>query len=284
MLLSSNTVNLHNVLGIKGVISAFEKNNIGAIDFNNDMPECYGDEHDEQFYLELKEYARAHNVVIGQAHAPFASSYVDEERTEKRFSEIVCAMKNASLLGAPMIVVHACKHLDYEVPGNAEYLFEYNLNFYRRLIPYAEEYGIKIAIENIGYVSVVSTPERLNRLYDTLNNPVFTICFDVGHCLLEKVDPAEAIRAIGHRMVDGCTHFHDNNSLTDDHILPYHGKVNWESVMEALADIGYKGNLSYEAGGFIKDVPETLRADALAYMARIGHHLIDRFEYYKANK
>lgn len=172
-------------------------------------------------------------------------------------------MKNASLLGAPVIVVHACKHLDFEVEGNAEYLFEYNLDFYRRLIPYAEEYGIKSAIENIGYVSVVSTPERLNRLYDTLNNPVFTICFDIGHRLLQKVDPAEAIRAIGHRMVDGCTHFHDNNGVTDDHTLPYYGKVEWESVMKELADIGYRGNLSYEASGFIKDVPDELRLEHL---------------------
>ena len=161
-------------------------------------------------------------------------------------------MKNASYLGAPMRVVHPCTHLDYDVEGNADFLFEYNLNFYRRLIPYAREFGIKIAIENIGYVSVTSTPERLNKLYDTLNDPVFTICFDVGHCLLQGVDPAEAIMKLGDRLVNGCTHVHDNFGTGDDHTLPYYGKVDWESVMKALADIGYKGDLNYEASGFFK--------------------------------
>ena len=175
----------------------------------------------------------------------------------------------------------------YNVDGNAEILFEYNLDFYRRLIPYAKEYGIKIAIENIGSAlspTVTSTPERLNRLFDTLNDKVFTICFDVGHCLLQNVDPGEAIRAIGDRLVDGCTHVHDNNGDRDSHTLPFYGNVEWESVMKALADIGYRGDLNYEASGFLKKVPAELYVDGLKYMAKVGHYLVDRFEYYKNNK
>ncbi|MBQ2240531.1 MAG: sugar phosphate isomerase/epimerase, partial [Clostridia bacterium] len=144
--------------------------------------------------------------------------------------------------------------------------------------------GIKIAIENIGRVSITSTPERLNKLFDTLNDPVFTVCFDVGHCLLQGVDPAEAIRAIGERLVDGCTHVHDNNGDRDTHTLPYYGKVEWESVMKALADIDYAGDLNYEASAFIKDIPVALYEDGLTYMAKVGKYLIERFEFYKENK
>jgi sugar phosphate isomerase/epimerase len=204
--------------------------------------------------------------------------------TEDRFWDIVQAMKNAAYLGAPMIVVHPCTHLDYSVEGNAEILFDYNLNFYRRLIPYAREFGIKIAIENVDRVSVTSTPERLNRLYDTLNDEVFTVCFDVGHCMLQGVDPADAIKKLGGRLVNGCTHVHDNFGDSDAHTLPYYGKVDWESVMKALADIGYNGDLNYEASGFIKDIPAELYPDGLAYMAKVGHYLIGRFEYYKNSK
>jgi sugar phosphate isomerase/epimerase len=121
-------------------------------------------------------------------------------------------------------------------------------------------------------------------LFDALDNPVFTVCFDVGHCLLQDVDPAEAIRAIGHRLVDGCTHVHDNDGVADSHTLPFYGKVQWESVMKALADIGYEGDLNYEASAFLKNVPDALCPDGLAYMAKVGHHLIERFEYYKANE
>ena len=283
MLLSANMIRFYDAFGMKKTFDIFAQAGIQGMDFNNDIPEYCTDEHDKQFYAELGKYAKQKGIAICQAHAPFPSSYVEKDKSEKRFCEIVQGMKNAAYLGAPMIVVHPCTHLDFNIEGNPEILFEYNLDFYRRLIPYAEEFGIKIAIENIGRVSITSTPERLNRLYDTLNNPVFTVCFDVGHCLLQGVDPAEAIRTLGERLVNGCTHVHDNFGDSDAHMLPYYGNVEWESVMKALADIDYRGDLNYEASGFIKDIPVELRPDGLAYMAKIGHYLIGRFEYYKNN-
>ena len=284
MLLSTNTVRVYNAFGIEKTLDVFAEVGFEGVDFNNDISEYCTDEHGEQFYRELGAYAAQKGIKICQAHAPFPSSFPDEEKTKKRFEQIVQGMKNAAYLGAPMIVVHPCTHLDYSVEGNPEILFEYNLDFYRRLIPYAREFGIQIAIENIGWISITSTPERLNRLYDELNDPVFTVCFDVGHCLLEKVDPAEAIREIGERMVHGCTHVHDNFGEADTHTLPFYGNVDWESVMKALADIGYQGDLNYEASGFIKDLPHELYVDGLKLMAKVGHYLIGRFEYYQGNQ
>jgi hypothetical protein len=54
--------------------------------------------------------------------------------------------------------------------------------------------------------------------------------------------------------------------------------------MKALADIDYKGDLNYEASGFIKDIPIELRPDGLKFMAKVGHYLIGRYEYYKKGK
>ena len=287
MLLSANMIRIHDTFGMKETFDVFAEAGIEGIDFNNDVAEYHTDEHDKEFYKELGRYARERGVAICQAHAPFASSYIEEDRSEKRFAEIVQAMRNAAYLGAPMIVVHPCTHLPFSVSGNAEKIFEYNLNFYNRLIPYAEELGIKIAIENIGshdIPTVTYVPSDLNRLFDTLDNPVFTVCFDVGHCLLQRVDPAQAIRTIGHRLVNGCTHVHDNFGERDSHTLPFYGNVDWESVMKALADIGYKGDLNYEASGFLKRVPTDLYRDALLYMSKVGHYLVGRFEYYSENK
>ena len=284
MLLSANMIKVHSTYGIRGTFDAFAKAGFQGIDFNNDVAPYYSEEHDESFYRELKKYADEKGIKICQAHAPFPSSYPDKNESEKRFFEIVQSMRNASYLGAPMIVIHPCTHFDLVDEESEQALFDYNLNFYKRLIPYAEEFGIKVAIENIGKVSITSTPERLNRLFDALDNPVFTLCFDVGHCLFQGVNPAEAIRKIGHRLVNGCTHIHDNNGFEDNHTLPYYGKVDWESVMEALADIGYKGDLNYEASLFIKDIPVALYPDGLSYMAKVGHYLIGRFEYYKKAK
>ena len=279
MILSANMIRVHDAFGIKKTFDIFAQAGFQGMDFNNDVREYFTTEHDEAFYRDLGNYARERGIAICQAHAPFPSSYPEADKTELRFEQIVQGMKNASYLGAPMIVVHPCTHLNYD--ENAEALFEINLDFYRRLIPYAREYNIKIAIENIGRVSVTSTPERLNKLYDTLGDPVFTVCFDVGHCLLQGVDPAEAIRAIGDRLVNGCTHVHDNLGDSDAHTLPFYGAVKWEEVMAALADIGYEGELNYEASNFLKNLPVDLYFDGLSYMAKVGKYLVDRFEQYR---
>jgi hypothetical protein len=99
---------------------------------------------------------------------------------------------------------------------------------------------------------------------------------------LEVLALPEAIRTIGARMVDGCTHFHDNFGEGDIHTLPFYGKVDWESVMKALADIGYQGDLSYEALNFIKDLPRELCPAGLTFMAEVGRYLIGRFEYHRS--
>ena len=81
-----------------------------------------------------------------------------------------------------------------------------------------------------------------------------------------------------------CTHVHDNDGIHDSHTLPFYGTTNWESVMEALAEIGYEGNLNYESGLFVNNVPGCLREDGAKYMAKVGKYLIERFLYYKENK
>jgi len=180
-----------------------------------------------------------------------------------------------------MIVVHPCNHIREPEADRIARLTEYNLEFYRRLIPYAEEFGIKIAIENVPNAITV-TAEALNALLTALDNPIFTVCFDVGHAHLCGIDPAEMIRKLGSRI--GCTHIHDNTGTADAHTLPFYGTINWESVMKALADTGYNGNLNYEAGNFVRDLPEVLRPDAAGYMATVGRHLIERFAYYQEQK
>lgn len=57
-----------------------------------------------------------------------------------------------------------------------------------------------------------------------------------------------------------------------------------ESVMEALADIGYMGDVNYEASNFVNQLPKELRLDAAKYMVSVGHYLIKRFEYHKNKK
>lgn len=273
MKLSSNFIKFHNEFGLKGTIDIFSEAGFEGIDFNTDLEEYYTDAHNEDFYKTIKAYAKDKGIVFSQTHAPFGSSFKDEDRTNRRFDEIVRSMQHASWLGAEMVVVHPCGHISYK--DNYDHVMDYNLRFYQRLIPYAEEWNVKIAIENIPDC-ITETPEGMLTLLRRLDHPVFTVCFDVGHANICGQDPADMINALGTYI--GCTHIHDNDGVHDCHTLPYYGNIDWEQVMKAFAEIGYKGTLSYEAGLFVDRVPVELRKESAAYMAKIGKYLIERFK------
>lgn len=256
-----------------------------ALDFSVFDAEFYDDTHNKDYYLHIRKYAEDKGLYFNQSHAPFGSSFPEEERTAKRFGEIVTAMKHASYLGVKNIVVHPCQHIGYSIPGNPEKLFEINMDFYRRLIPYAEEYGIKVALENmwqnpvegvIGH-STCSRPDEFIRYLDELNNDAFVGCLDIGHALLVREMPDEFIRKLGSKRLK-CLHVHDVDGTVDSHTLPYFGRVNWEKVMTSLAEIGYDGELTFEADNFFNQKPLELLPDAARYMAKTGRTLANIFE------
>lgn len=243
---------------------------------------------DKSFYTELRKYVEDKGVYFSQAHAPAPSSYRDEAQSEEMFKDIVSTIERASYAGAKNIVVHPCQHLYYVDKGVPEYLFEYNMKFFKRLIPYAEEYGITIAIENmwqwfkreypdiIGH-STCSRPAEMIRYVDELNHPLMKCCLDLGHAAVVREQPDEFIRALGNKRL-ACLHVHDVDGADDSHTLPYFGILRWEQVMQALAEIDYKGDFTYEACGFFREKPVELYPGYLKLMEQTGRHLIGIYE------
>lgn len=287
MKLSTTTGRFHRIFGFEKAIDYLAEAGYDALDFSQFDKEIYSVDYGKEYYTEIKKYAEDKGLFFNQSHAPFGSSFEDEERTQKRFDEIVTAIKRASYLGVKNIIVHPCQHLKYDVEGNPERLFEYNMEFYKKLIPYCEEYGIKVALENMwqhtGMInhSTCSRPEEFIRYVDELNNDCFVACLDIGHAALVREDPDEFIKKLGNKRLQ-CLHVHDVDGADDSHTLPFFGVVNWEKVMKALAEIDYKGDLTFEADYFMNDKPDVLLPECAKLMAKTGKHLIFRYECYKA--
>ena len=252
-----------------------------GIDFNTDIEEYYTDAHDAAFYKEIRAYAADRGITFRQTHAPFMTGFVSPARRMEHIGLIVKGIQHSNLLGAKMIVVHPGVFLDDMGKRNNDVLMDFNLEYFKKLIPYAEEYDIKIAIENI-HGHLTETPENLLELLDRLDNDVFTICYDVGHDQLATGKPAETIRKLGSRI--GCTHIHDNDGKYDLHTLPFYGVIEWEEVMKAFAESGYTGDLNYEAARFISRVPDGLLPEGAGYMADVCRYLISRYNYYRNTK
>ena len=278
MKLSSNFINFHNALGLMKTIDIFSEAGFEGIDFIAHQEEYYTDAHGEEFYKSIKEYANKKGIVFAQTHAPFPSSFADGEATKRRFGEIINSMRHSAWLGAEMTVVHPCNHIDYK-SNSYDVMMAYNLDFYKKLIPYAEEFNLKIAIENIPDC-ITETPKGLLELIHLLDHEAFTVCYDVGHANICGQDPAGMIRQLGKLI--GCTHIHDNDGIHDSHTLPYCGTIDWERVMKAFAETGYSGDLNYEAGLFVNGVPAGLRKESAKYMAKVGKYLVERYGYYKS--
>ena len=56
--------------------------------------------------------------------------------------------------------------------------------------------------------------------------------------------PADVIRTVGDRVK--VLHLNDNDTLTDQHKMPFSGTVDWDDVFDALDEIGYDGVYNME--------------------------------------
>lgn len=282
MKLSTATSRVERAFGLKGAIDMIAGAGFDALDFSAGYEEYQTDTYDKAYYTEMKKYAESKGVYFNQAHGPGGSSFKNEEANKKRYQEVIITMKNASYLGAETIIIHPCQHLNYYVEGNDEILFEYNMNFYKSLIPYCEEYGIKVALENMWQYpnmishSTCSRPEEFVRYIDELNSPWLVACLDLGHSVLCREQPDAFIKKLGSRLTN--LHVHDVDGIKDLHTLPYFGITDWDAVMDALKAIDYKGDFTYEANGFLIDKPQELYPYYLKLMAETGRYLISKFE------
>ncbi len=283
MKLSTTTVPLFKNFGIKKTIDILADAGYDAIDFSQTAKEIYEEKPDKKYYTEIRKYAEDKGLNFNQSHAPFHSSSNDELWNKKRFNEIAMSIQKASFLGAENIVVHPCQHLEYDIEGNDEKLFEYNMKFYSDLLPYCEEFGVNVAVENMwqstGDIinhSTCSKAEEFIRYIDELNSPYIVACLDIGHAALVREDVATFIRKLGKNRLRSL-HVHDVDGKNDLHTLPFYGSVNWNKIMSALKEIGYEGDFTYEADGFMSKLPKELMPEAEKFMCKTGRYLINLF-------
>lgn len=227
----------------------------------------------------LREHADVCGIEFCQAHAPLGFRYgMPMEETNLEFGYLVKCMKFASLLGIPNIVVHGI-----EPPSYID-IFEANLRFYNALLPYCQEYDIKIAVENLfefyadGVITKrkFGTPETFSKMLGMLDSRHFVGCVDVGHAKLTGYTPRDFLLAASNSV--HCLHFHCNDGSIDSHQLPFMAPFDWDDLIRTLKEIKYDGYFNFELIGFLGKFEKDLLPAALRMAAATGRYLISRME------
>ena len=213
---------------------------------------------ERNYYSQLEQQARTLGMKLFEIHAPFGECWdlncsVKARRKEMIREHIRC-MNYAAELGCKTYVIHIgawdCIFRP-EIP--LETMRSLALDSLEKLLPEAEKAGIILAVENSFELS--NSPDEVLYLLKNFDSPFLGCCFDTGHANYMAPSPDGTPKAYSAFQVQKAwrgnliqepaaleklyphivtCHLHDNNGLSDGHLLPGRGTIDWKPLMKKL--------------------------------------------------
>jgi L-ribulose-5-phosphate 3-epimerase len=135
------------------------------------------------------------------------------------------------------------------------------------LIPYAQDKGIQLGIENV-WSKFLLSPLEFSQFIDSLESPIVGAYFDVANVMTFGY-PDQWIECLGNRLKR--VHFKDYRLDVDDirgftNLLQ--GDVPWVRVVKALEHIGYDGWIIVEVAPY-RTFPEQVLIDSVSALKKL---------------
>lgn len=235
-------------------------------------------ENDLEKYLKtVAECAAKNGLEIYQMHGlwPTCGDTTEEGRAESLVyfkKEMDCAV----WLGCPRLVIHPRMAYGWK-GGTREQMFEDNVNFLKELLPYAQETGVTLCLENMPFGKEIafSTAQELKDVITEINDPLVKICLDTGHHNAAGEDLYETIVLFGEDLA--ALHVHDDRYGQDRHLIPFQGFIDWDKFVQGLKAISFNGCISLETGIQLK-TPEPMREQLQVAQAGIARWFAEQIE------
>ncbi len=239
--------------------------------------------HGDDWHREIQEYielAEKLGLVFVQAHATifdFCNLDEDYEHKEALFRR---SIEGAAMMKAPWLVVHPSSALTGGMVQPETH--EKNVAFFQKYGAVAAEKGVGIAVENMwgrtgaGQKPYGLEPAELLKLIEDVNSDHVKICWDVEHGSIEKLDQGKALHMLKEHLV--ATHISDEAGVGSIHILPYLGHADWDGILGALSEVGYRGVFNFEIQHYLPAVPEELVPSAMRFAYETGMQMVKRME------
>lgn len=223
------------------------------------------------FARKLKQIGLDNGIVCNQSHAPFPVSCPEIRSYLKR------AIECTAEAGGEICVIHPD---NYKTP-------EENGEMYLELLPFAKECGVKIAAENmwvwdavkdVSSFAACATSESFVEHIDMVGDPSLVACLDLGHAEMRGSGSGAAnmIRALGYRLQ--ALHIHDNDRWHDSHQIPFSMDMDFDTIVRALKETGYRGWFTLEADQYLSKFTAENVFAGIRDLAASARRLADMFE------
>ncbi|MFW8589128.1 sugar phosphate isomerase/epimerase family protein [Rhizobium beringeri] len=121
--------------------------------------------------------------------------------------------------------------------------------------PYCLEKGVQIAAETLLCASAQNFLNLYDRLFARYGKEFIGVCFDCGHWELIEPGKLSVLEHFGDRLI--ATHIHDNFGAMDNHLLPFDGRLDWHTIISAIAATPYQTPLNFETPMDRYGIPES---------------------------
>ncbi len=212
-------------------------------------------------------------IHCNQAHAPFPTV------APQVYPYLQRAIECTAEAGGKICIIHPDNFLSAEE----------NAKIYLQLLPFAKEYGVKIAAENMwgwnkkrdeASSAACSHHDDFKAHLDAVNDEYFVACLDIGHAEMRGLGmtAVQMIHTLGDKL--SALHIHDNDKWHDSHELPYSMNIEFEPIIKALHDIGYKGYFTLEADTYLSNAGYTAENvfSGIKNMASVARKMANFFD------
>ena len=211
---------------------------------------------------DVTEYARGLGLTIGQVHAHWnhGSEVQEDFSVLPPAANVMNNVEACALMGCDRLVFHPLQRwIRMTDAADRQKVLDANVEWFRYLLPEAEKYGVKICIENLFDHKHIQQegdpkfafcdPEDLMYVIEKLDSPLVYTCLDTGHANINAEDIPRMIRMYGDKL--GALHLNDNFGkigpiYEDLHMFPGNGRLEWQPILAALKEIGYKNTMNFE--------------------------------------
>lgn len=219
----------------------------------------------------LKQIGLDNGIYCNQTHTPDPTAIPYCEDVFKKSIELTAEV------GAKITVVHPKCRTNVEE----------NIEFFSRIMPFARDYGVKLAMENMwdwdnnisrAFPTNCTMPQDFLEHINGVNDDYLVACLDIGHAEMmgDHTNCVELIHALGNKIK--ALHIHDNDKRLDSHECPMTMNIDFPPIIKALKEEGYDGDFTLECGSYFKHFSDDQLPTALKNLSDADRKLANLFE------